>query len=253
MYIYECEDSIEGIFTGVYDAWMSGEQHNNTKVVISNQYTNIELFSEYIEVKTSHEKAEKVAESIKNKISNDAYSLVVRAALSEGTDKADMIYRFLILGFKVGAKVTTYYADNAVMNIFELNRYVGNEAHFYTGFLRFSEVSEKALFAKYEPKCNITEIIMPHFVDRFPDEYIIILDVRRKTAGFYMPGNEWFISQVSDGIIEILDNENEKEEKYKSLWKTFFKSIAIEPRKNSNLQRSMLRLHYRKHMTEFIP
>ena len=70
--IFVCENSIDGIFTAIYQAWSSGYGHANVKIeeqCDKNNYSNMELFSEYIIVKTDFDKALKVSKSIQNKIS----------------------------------------------------------------------------------------------------------------------------------------------------------------------------------------
>ena len=63
--IFLCEDSIEGIFTGVYNAWESRYPKDYIKLS-SEQESNYELFSETIDVETDIEKASKVARTIEN-------------------------------------------------------------------------------------------------------------------------------------------------------------------------------------------
>ena len=49
MVVFVCEDSPEGIFTGVYDAWSSRLGHENVRLEVQGEY-NYSLFSEYREV-----------------------------------------------------------------------------------------------------------------------------------------------------------------------------------------------------------
>ena len=44
MMIFQCEDSVDGIFTGVYDAWACGLGHSNVGLRIRTQM-NMELFA----------------------------------------------------------------------------------------------------------------------------------------------------------------------------------------------------------------
>lgn len=254
MYIFQCEDSVDGIFTAIYDAWDSDYGLMNVRIEIQNGQTdayNMELFSEYIKVETDEAKAEKVARSIRNKISEQAYRMVGYAVASDSPWKADRILRFLILGFRVGASVVNRYGDDSVRDIFELQRYVGNELHLFTGFLRFTELESGVLFAKFEPKSDLTPLIMPHFANRFSEENLIIYDLKRKKAAISPSGRNWFVTDVPDEIAEYVQREDDVEADYQSLWKSYFKHIAIEERINPKLQRNMLRLHFRTHMTEF--
>ncbi len=254
MKVYRCEDTIDSIFTGIYDAWASGCGHSNVRLEVigtEGELYNLELFAEYIMVAADGEKAGKVARSIKRKISEEAFLMVTHAAISFFPDKADAIYRFLILAFQKGQSVISQLGNQEVMKLFEINRYVKNEVHYFTGFLRFEEADTNLLVAKYEPKSNITEALMPHFAERFPDENMIILDLLRNCAAIHEAGNGWYMSYLSKEQMTYLMNRSTDEAAYQSMWKIFFKSISIEARENKKLQRNMLRLHYRKHMTEF--
>lgn len=84
--IYVCEDSIDGIFTAVYQAWSSGYGHANIKLeekCDQNHYSNMELFSEYIQIETDYGLSLKVAKAVKEKISEEAYEIICRVALSD--------------------------------------------------------------------------------------------------------------------------------------------------------------------------
>ncbi len=63
MYIFICEDSIDGIFTGVYDAWASGYGHTNISLTTKIP-ENYSLFCEYITVETDYAKSAKVARTL---------------------------------------------------------------------------------------------------------------------------------------------------------------------------------------------
>lgn len=252
--IYQCEDSLEGIFSAVYIAWASRYGHDNIELEVLDMVEeyNLKLFSEYIIVENNPENASKVANSIKKKISPHAYQMVARAALSNDKRKANAIYHFLVRGFAFGAKVEDHLSDPYVQIIFELNRYVGNDAHLYTGFVRFAELDNGILFAKIEPKNNVLEIITPHFADRLSQENFMILDVKRKVAAVHKSNAAWILTTISDEELDTLLSVTERKEKYEKLWKTFFESIAIKERENKTCQRNHVAMHYRKYMTEFM-
>ncbi len=252
--IYQCEDSVEGIFTAVYVAWAARYGHDHTKLlaISPEQTTELELFSEYITVEKDSMLAEKVAEAIRKKISIEAYQMVVRVALSEDQRKANAIYHFLVRGFAMGAKVINHLADPYVQEIFEMNRKVSNDSHYYKEFLRFQELDNQVLLAKIEPKSNVVELITPHFADRLKADNFIILDVRRKIATVHQAFQGWFLTYLSEEEVERLVTMSETQQDYELLWRTFFHSIAIKERENYALQRNHVALHYRKYMTEFI-
>lgn len=93
MVVFVCEDSPEGIFTGVYDAWSSRLGHENVRLEVQGEY-NYSLFSEYREVAVDQLKAQKVVRSVRRSLSELAYSWIYRTALSERDDRAEAVYRF---------------------------------------------------------------------------------------------------------------------------------------------------------------
>ena len=144
MVVFVCEDSPEGIFTGVYDAWNSRLGHENVRLEVQGEY-NYSLFSEYREVAVDRLKAQKVVRSVRRSLSELAYSWIYRTALSEREDRAEAVYRFLVCGFSAGAagrRITENLQIPAVQTVFQINRAVANEAHLQTEFMRFAEYSE---------------------------------------------------------------------------------------------------------------
>ena len=255
--IFVCDNSIEGIFTAIYQAWSSGNGHANNKIQEqgdANQYTTMELFAEYITVETNMELVNKVAQSVKNKISEEVYHMISNVALSNYQGKADLVYRFMILGFAMGNKVIDDLSNDVVNKIFKISRNVSNEAHHMMGFLRFSEYERGLLVSVIHPKNNIISLITPHFVDRLPDEKFIIYDETRGLAVIHLPNKSAFLIHIDDNnmIRDSFKIKSDMEDEYKQLWNSFFNSIAIKERLNPKLQRNLLPLRYRKDMTEFL-
>ena len=59
-YIYQCEDSVEGILTGIYDAWASVHSHEENCIEVRGAGWEMPLlFAEYTEVVPDAEKSEK--------------------------------------------------------------------------------------------------------------------------------------------------------------------------------------------------
>lgn len=245
--VYLCEDSLESIFTGVYDAWASRRGHSHVKLAMNSADT-LELFCDYVTVTTDTDKADRVSRSIREKISLRAWQMVYRAAMSPEASKADDIYRFLVGGFYFGAKVVRMLAEPAVARIHELNRFVGNEAHYYREFLRFDLCGENILFARIRPKSNILTMLTPHFADRISGENFLILDVGRSLAAVHPADRPWYLTSLSRDTAESLLSPEPDE--YRRLWQTFYESIAIEERRNPRLQRNMMPLRYREFMPE---
>lgn len=251
--VFLCEDSLEGIFTAVYDAWSSRNGHGNNEIQIisGDNMGNMELFTEYIYVKSSEEKINKVIKAIIGKISEEAYDCICGAACSCEPSRGDDIYRFLILGFSIGKSVIDCLQYDAVLRIFELNRNVSNETHHLKGFLRFQEIGEGILVSKITPKNDTIRLLAPHFADRLNQENFVIYDENRNTAILHPKGKPWFYTNGNVLDINKINSISAQEEETAANWKAFFASISIKERENKNLQRNNLPLRFRGNMLEF--
>lgn len=249
MRIYVCEDRFEGILCGIYDAWASGLGHANVRVQVRRTQT-LELFAEYTEVETDPAKAEKVASSVRRKLSEDIYVNLYKTAMSCAPDKADCMYRYLVRAFAAGPGIVQMYQDPAVMRVFEICRNVGNETHLLLQFIRFRQLPGNVLFAETEPKNYQLTLTAPHFADRLPDENWIIYEKNHGQAAVHEGGKGWFLARMGEEEAGRL-RDRAGEDGYEDLWQTFFETIAIEERKNPLCQRGHLPLRYRGTMTEF--
>ena len=253
MVVFVCENTPEGIFTGVYDAWSSRLGHANVRLEVQGEY-NYSLFSEYREVKTDRIKAQKVVRSVRRSLSELAYSWIYRTTLSEREDRADAIYRFLVCGFSAGAagrQITENLQIPAVQAVFQINRAVANEAHLQTEFLRFAEYSDRVLFSEIGPKNRVTALLMPYFADRLLSEPFIIYDKNHQEAGVWTGKGKWYMMRGNEAKpLQFLSGKTDQS-KYAALWSAFFDQIGIKERENPICQRTHLPFRYRKYMTEF--
>lgn len=254
-YVYLCDGTPDGIFTGIYDAWESRLGHKKLRLAIEDEYLEPELFCEYRRVLVDGEKALKVARSIERKLGREAYELVYRSALSGKQGRADDIYRFLLLGFSVGSSVLEQLSHPYVRPLFERNRNVGREYQHYKGFLRFSELANGILFAEIRPANHLLPLLGEHFSDRFSGENWIIYEAGRKQAAFHAKGVPFVFMEAleKEELLEKLGvwEFSEKEEELQKLWQEFVDTIGIKERKNEKLQKQLLPLRYREFMREY--
>lgn len=254
--IYQCEDRVDGILSAIYEAGLSDYGHDCIRIEpqVAGEENTYLLFSEYINIATDAEKAEKVVRTVRNKISERAYQYMMYALSSAAADRGDAVYQFLIYAFSNGDRTCDMLQLPAVKRVFELQRSVKKELHSFIEFLRFQEVqkSPSLMFAVFEPKNRILSGIMEHFHERFLGEHFLIFDQTHQEAGIHIPDLPIEYRILTEQEAELLRTLHEQEDGYPELWKTFFHSIAIEERKNTNLQRNLMPLHYRKHVTEFL-
>ena len=248
----QCEDSIEGIFSAVYAAWELKYGHQNTSIqVVGFPDNNIELFTTYITLQPDVIKAQKVINTIRRTCSDAVYEWLFRAACADAADKGDAIYRYIQVALRMGKSVSNHLSDPAVMRVMELSRAVGNAEHHYLGFLRFIEIPGKILLARYAPKPRLTELIMPHFVERFPEERFVIWDTVRNVAGIHIPGQNYIMLNLTESQVAILKEYTEDNMQAENMWRAFVESISIKDREKKKLQQNNIPLHFRTYMPEF--
>lgn len=250
--IFVCEDSLDGIFTGIYDAWDSRYGHENVKLIIESEET-MELFARYVEVVADGEKAEKVARTLKRRLGDEVFEMICQAAASCASEKADALYRVVVKGLSMsnGKKVMDALADPNVCRVFELSRQAGYEAHHLTGFIRFQELKGGILFSRIRPKNNALTLIGPHFADRLPQENWVIYDDGRELFLMHQAGGCWGLMQGQALNEQWLADISEEEDQFRQLWRLFTKSISVQARENRLLQRQNLPLRFRNYMPEF--
>lgn len=265
--ILRCEDSLEGMFTAVYDAFvyknrMQGPYTDSIRIEIG-EGDSLSLFAREIAVRTDADKVRKTVQTIQRRLGYSVYDRLLCSLCHFADDRATAVLGYLVRGFAKGPRVSEHMADPYVMRIVELSRKVYNEREKFYGFLRFQLVSSEqtlpaglgddrqqdedpgVLWAEIEPKCNLVPIMTEHFADRFPGEHFIIYDPTRKLAAVH----EAYHACVLVLGQELLAGRGEGDF-IEALWKRYYATTEIRERHNERCQRTLMPFWYRKHMTE---
>jgi len=252
MTVYQCEDSIEGIFTAIYNAYEEKRNHNDTTLSLSDE---LFLFAEYVKVQPEQEKTLKVMRTLEREFGEEDYLWLCYALASEAEDKAQAVYRTVVDGLRRKAGCGHLFdnlANDSVNRAFVLARGASRECHHLKGIVRFQELESHILYARIGPKNNVLTFLMPHFAERFPVEHFMIYDDARGILGLHPAGKSWYLMQSGE---DPEKNEQfvlaEGEEEYQELFRYFCHKIAIEERRNLTLQRNLLPLRFREYMVEF--
>lgn len=248
-----CEDSIEGVFTGIYDAYALREEHTHLHIQIG-ENENFRLFAQYMNIIPDTVKTRKVVETICKRLGDETYLSICRALASADSGKGEAVYKTVVNGLSQGGgrRVMENLVNPYVEQVFRLSRNTSNEAHRFMEFLRFKESKEGILFARIGAKCNVVPFLMPHFADRLPLENFIIYDDKRNIYGVHPANREWYMVSDADKILEEMFVISEREEQYQELFTMFCQTIAIKERTNLKLQQQMLPLRFRDYMVEFV-
>ncbi len=240
-YIYD--GSFDGLLTSIYDAYYLREDVEDI-VFEESEQQNFLIQSTYIS--TDEDKAKKVYKAIQTKISQKALKMVFYVYLSEVPGHGIAILSYLRLGFKLGPRIDLNLSNDVVLKMTHISNKVAKERHRMTGLLRFKQLENEIFYAAIEPDHNIIALLAPHFVARLTNENWVIHDVRRGIEILYNK-KEWIITdiEITDSLIL-----KENEEAYQDLWRTYFKSIAIQNKVNPTLQKKNMPMRYWKHLVE---
>ena len=254
-YVLICENSMEGILTGIYNAYQYKKEHgikSHNQIHLDVKEPDIHrLFTEYICVETDSQKAEKVIKTLKAQLGESTYFDLCLAMASGAADKADAVYHTVVAGLSSHNRNIFYrLQDHYINRAFACKRGTANELHHYKEFLRFAELENGILYAKIGARDNILSFLMPHFADRLPAENFVIYDELYELFGLHPKYKQWYLAQGYDFNEDTLVFA-QAEAEYQELFKHFCKSLAVESRKNPKLQMNMLPLRFRKYMVEF--
>lgn len=249
MRIYVCEDSLEGVFTGIYRAYEEKRDPFDTELSLTDDPV---LFSEKTVAEPDRERARRVGRTLRRRFGERDYLRICQALAAEDELKAQAVYRTVAMGLKGNAAPGHLFDNLAEANVykaFSLARGADRELCHLRGFVRFQELETKILYAEIAPKNNITAFLMPHFADRLPRENFVLFDKGRNLFGVHPAGGEWFLlrGETREPSLRL----SAEEERYQKLFREFCRSIEIRERRNLDLQRSLLPLRFREYMPEF--
>ncbi len=191
---------------------------------------------------------EKLIKDIINCFGKYAFKCTYYVYLSPNEDKELIIYYFLLNALKYRQNITYMRNLKCVTKTLQIEKHVANENHKMKGFTRFKELKNNILYAEIAPINDILDLLSNHFKKRLKNEYWIIKDVNRKIISIY-DKKQYFIIPEENLKIEELSLSN-KEEQIELLWKTFYKTIGIEERKNDRCRRNFMPKRYWKYITE---
>jgi len=254
-HVFICEDSIEGILSGVYEAYSFKKEHKIESHAFLHLATKspdtYRLFTEYTTLEANDGNACKVINTVRIRLGEETYYRLCLAMASCFEDKADAVYHTIVLGLGTNDRnIMDRLGEDCVQRTFKYARASSNEVSHMLEFIRFSELEGGILYAAINAKHHILPFIMPHFSDRLPMENFIIYDENTDIYGLHPRFKPWYLAEgVELDSDKIKTTEAEKE--YQELFRRFCKTIAIESRTNEKLQKGMLPLRFRPNMIEF--
>lgn len=253
MLVYCYDGTFEGLLTSVFEVYERKEQ---PKSFLTAQ-TSGGLFADKHEVVTCAKKSERVWHGVKKIGGVLTCEHLYYTFLSQEEGFEMHFLRYCQHLFLCNRSVMKDLANVDVLKVFQLSRKVSREAHRILMFLRFEQAADGTYFAPYAPKYDVIPLVTGHFRERFADQTWVIFDSVRN-YGVYYDAHADSIEKftITDPAFnkftgKLLPNsEHPEEDNWQTLWQSYFKSMAIQERKNLKLQRNLMPKRFWKYLTE---
>ncbi|MGI5962542.1 MAG: TIGR03915 family putative DNA repair protein [Lawsonibacter sp.] len=197
-------------------------------------------------VESHPEHAKRVYRSLARRLGIPGQRMVTRGFLTCLPEKELWLWRLIQKGYQMGPAFLRDLTDPVVDRVGKAVLHLEHEAHALTGFVRFS-LSNGVLVGEIEPKNRVLPLLRPHFSSRYPQESFLLYDRTHQEALFHRPG-KWAILPVSDFQMGPADDT---ELAYRTMWRSFYHTIAIQPRYNPKCRMTHMPKRYWSCMTEF--
>ena len=248
--IFLYDGTFEGFLSAVFDAFTIKED-----VVISKKEGwQPLLFAEPVEVKTEPEKAERVANKLVSVCGRRGFTAIVQIFLSEAEGCETAAFYLIKSVIKYGSKAFSRFQDEKIASAVMIRKKVSREYDKMLGLLRFSELSSGIFYAPMEPEFNLMPLLVPHFRERLSGCRWMIHDLKRGIAVHHSEGKTEYVEFIDELTshmnMETLLGKSESEAGFAKMWSNYFKTIAIESRINTKLQRQCMPERYWKYLTE---
>ena len=191
---------------------------------------------------------EEILSRMIEKVGIRAFHTMYYVFLSDVENKELILYYFYLNGLKYKTNILNYRNLKCVDKVIKISQMVRNECHKYKGFVRFRELQNHILYAEIEPTSDCLRLLSNHFQKRLKNEYWIIKDVKRNILSLYDRNKYILVDADTLSFETILESEEEKT--IGELWKTFYKTIGIQERRNERCRMNFMPKKYWKYMLE---
>ncbi|MDE6585948.1 MAG: TIGR03915 family putative DNA repair protein [Clostridia bacterium] len=239
MKIFICDGTPDSFFTAVFDAY-----NESGCLITSDKDVQLSLGCEVINVETDFEKCERVKSGIK-KCDREAVYDIETVLRSYSSLKEQTAFEYIKRLLQNKAPIKKALNMPQVIEFNDLLHKITGETHKLKGFLRFMESASGVFYAPYTPNNDITDLLMPHFAERFKAERFVIHDLKRKIAGMY-DGHDWIVTYAGEAEVYL----SEYEKSFETLWKKYYNSVNIKERPHEKQMKGYMPVRYWKFLPE---
>jgi len=251
VYVYD------GSFDGLLSAIVQGYRRKEVPVVVPRAAHAPGLFAQPLAIATDPEESERLAEGLRQRGAGGVLDTLYRAFLSEDPAAPEAIHGHVRAVMEGGRDATTNPLAEATWTVERLAKRTGREVHRMHAFVRFERAEGGVYAATVEPVCDVLPLVGDFFQARFASQPWAIYDARRGYGLYY----DLATVRVVDAVLladaptptESSQAEPAPEERYQTLWRTYFEAVDIPERRNLKLQLRHMPKRYWKHLTEVRP
>jgi probable DNA metabolism protein len=251
MIIFRYDKTFEGLLTAVFDAY---SRRTFPDALLAEGDPGPLFVTEDYTVVTDPEKSGRVWRALEKRLPKEVCNMLMLAWLTEEDGVDEMLVRYMRRVIDSKTNIATDFTDPDVLRVKQLAHKVSNERQFLMMFTRFQKGGDNTYFAPVAPRYNALPLAIPFFRDRFGDQRWLIYDIKRRYGFYYDLETVTEVTMEDDG--HLLDGKlderlmAEDEKLFQSLWKSYFKSMAIKERINPKLQRQHMPRRFWKLLTE---
>ncbi len=252
MIVYTYDKNFEGFLTCIFESYNRKEYPVD---IYPRGGKTRYLYAELYDVTTDSGKADRVWKGIQEKLTRKNKQLLFYAFLSDEPGIEMKIYRFVRRLFIEHYNIETDFGDADVLCVTQISRKVKKEAMRMMQFVRFQRTREDFFFCGIEPIYDVIPLVVNHFQSRFSDQKWLLYDLKRNYGIYYnlIKAEEVELSKQAFNQYNGEVQQNilqEGEGFYQSLWKSYFKHININERKNLKLQLQHMPRRFWKYLPE---
>jgi len=247
------DGSFAGWLTAVFEVY---ERKFQEVQIVKESTLQHGLFGSEFLVSAEPIKAARVYRGLQKQLSENALYNVYATFLSELPNIENVLLHFVRYAFQQSPKhAEADFGNSYVLTVMQTGRQVWREKHRMEAFVRFQLLKDGLYYSGIEPVYNVLPLIVPHFRSRYADQTWFIYDISRKYGVYYDRQQDTIaetLMEWKEGTGDVPDQQalDSNEEKYRQLWKDYFKNTGIPQRKNMRLHLRHIPARYWKHLTE---
>lgn len=249
---YIFDGSYHGYLTGLFESFERGEWDAKP---ISAAFPEESLFDDHRVIATDPAKAKRVQDGLVKRLEKQDAEAFFHVFLSEDPKAWRVGYKLMQGIFTGDSLILKNFGDSDVLYFANTLKKISRERHRMKAFVRFSKCANGLFFATVEPDVNVLPLIATFFRSRYADQPWLIYDIKRSYGILYdqtAVREVHLITTVAGtpltGTLSL--SLDELDERFKRLWKLYFKSTNIAARRNMKLHLQHVPRRYWKFLVE---